>query len=89
MVVLGDLNVTPWSPWFRRLLEAGGLADLAGGPHRPTWAPAPVPAALGLALDHVLATPGIRLLSRRLGPRLGSDHRPVVVHLEVLPVTPR
>ena len=83
IAVVGDLNVTPWSPWFRRLLAAGGLADLAGGPHRPTWAPGAVPVALGLPLDHSLATPGIRLAHRSLGPRLGSDHRPVVVHLDV------
>jgi endonuclease/exonuclease/phosphatase (EEP) superfamily protein YafD len=88
MVVVGDLNVTPWSPWFRRLLQAGRLTDLGGGPQRPTWAPAPLPGVLGLPLDHALATPGIRLLHRRLGPRLGSDHHPVLLHLEVLAPAP-
>lgn len=83
LVVAGDLNVTPWSPWFRGMLEAGGLRDMAGGLHAPTWAPGPVPWFLGIPLDHLLATPGITLRDRALGPHLGSDHRPIVSRLAV------
>ena len=41
VVVLGDLNVTPWSPHFSRLLSDSGLQDSAHGfgvqPTWPTW----------------------------------------------------
>jgi endonuclease/exonuclease/phosphatase (EEP) superfamily protein YafD len=74
--------MTPWSPWFVRLVREAGLRDSgAGRGVRPTWAPAPVPTWLGLPVDHMLGTPGFRVLTRELGPRMGSDHRPMVTEL--------
>jgi endonuclease/exonuclease/phosphatase (EEP) superfamily protein YafD len=82
MLVAGDLNMTPWSPWFARLVREAGLRDSgAGRGVRPTWAPAPVPAWLGLPVDHLLGTPEFRVLARELGPRMGSDHRPLVTEM--------
>ncbi len=84
VVVLGDLNCTPWSPRFQDLLRDGRLRD--SGAHevlRPTW-----PAALGvfgIPLDHCLVGPGVRLHARRIGPRVGSDHRPLIVEFGLAP----
>lgn len=74
-VVAGDLNVTPWSPWFRLLLRRTGLADsrVGFGLHA-TWPARFVP--LGIPIDHILVR-GVGVSARGVGPELGSDHRPV------------
>jgi endonuclease/exonuclease/phosphatase (EEP) superfamily protein YafD len=83
VVLLGDLNCTPWSPAFDRLQAAAGLRDSGRGRGlHPTWLSA-MP-FIGLPIDHVLVGPGIGVRGRRVGPDIGSDHRPVVADL-VLP----
>jgi endonuclease/exonuclease/phosphatase (EEP) superfamily protein YafD len=32
-----------------------------------------------IPIDHCLFSPGIRILSKEVGPRVGSDHFPVIV----------
>ncbi len=75
--VAGDLNTTPWSREFRRLLAQSGLDG-------PLLRPRTLPARLGwagLPIDHVLAGGGLRVAAVEPGPDLGSDHRPVVARL--------
>lgn len=81
-IVAGDLNMTPWSPTFRHLLEAGGLRDTAlGRSITATWASRqPI---VGLPIDHVLASPQIVTRHYEVGPDLGSDHLPVIAELAV------
>jgi len=91
MILAGDFNSAPWS--FRRRYEdrAFGLIrrDRAlatwptghAGPWR--WA-APFPF---MPIDHLYAGPGWATVSVRRGPRVGSDHYPLVVILA--PVAPR
>ncbi len=77
-LVVGDLNCSPWSPHFRALLRDGRLRDSGEGRGlQATW-----PARLGffgIPIDHVLYGAGLQVLERRLGPRVGSDHRPLIV----------
>ena len=82
-VVAGDLNATPWSRPFRRLVATSGLVDTAlGRGVRPTWhAYLPAPR---IPIDHVLVPPGAVVLRREVGPDIGSDHFPVEVEF-VLP----
>lgn len=78
VLLLGDLNVSPWSPYYRRLLETSRLRDSAQGRSiRPTW-PAPLP-PLWIQLDHALHTPELAVLSRSVGPDVGSDHYPLLL----------
>jgi endonuclease/exonuclease/phosphatase (EEP) superfamily protein YafD len=78
VLLLGDLNVTPWNYYFRRLLREAGLQDSARGRGvQPTW-PASNP-LLRIPLDHGLCSPEIRIVSREVGPPVGSDHFPVIV----------
>ncbi|ODT63449.1 MAG: hypothetical protein ABS77_03915 [Phenylobacterium sp. SCN 69-14] len=89
LILSGDFNSTPWS--FSRRRE-----DAAFGLERRTRAVFSWPAGrlpkLGieapfplLPIDHVYAGPGWRTVSVRRGPRLGSDHYPVIVTLAVSP----
>lgn len=80
LIVAGDLNLTPFSPQFEGLLRAGGLANAAAGyGWQPTW-PTFLPPA-GIQIDHVLVRNGIETQDFRRGPRIGSDHRPIVADL--------
>jgi endonuclease/exonuclease/phosphatase (EEP) superfamily protein YafD len=80
LAVVGDLNVSPFSPYFRELLARGGLRSAADGfGWEPTW-PSFLPPA-GIQIDHALVTPAITVQSFRRGPFDGSDHRPIVVDL--------
>lgn len=81
-IVAGDLNTTPWSQTFRRLLGDGGLRDAAlGRSITATWmSRQPV---VGLAIDHVLTSPQIVVRHYEVGPDLGSDHLPVIAGLAV------
>lgn len=80
VVVMGDLNTTPYSPRFRDLARRGGLTDAAiGAPWRTTWISRFPP--FGLTLDHVLLGAALRPLGRRVADGIGSDHFPVIVDL--------
>jgi endonuclease/exonuclease/phosphatase (EEP) superfamily protein YafD len=84
VVVIGDFNVTPWSPHFTALLERGRLRDAAAGfGWQPTW-PSFLP-LLGLQIDHALVSTGIEVNSFARGRVEGSDHRPIVIDLRLPP----
>lgn len=79
-VLLGDLNLTPYAPAFARLLEQSGLRDAFGDRlWRPTWQAGLWP--LALPIDHVLVPVSSCVLDAKVGPSIGSDHRPVRVTL--------
>ncbi|MCI0436743.1 MAG: endonuclease/exonuclease/phosphatase family protein, partial [Gemmatimonadetes bacterium] len=80
LAVVGDFNVTPFSPYFSRLLREGGLRNCANGAAlAPTW-PARVP-PLFIRIDHCLATPDLSATGVRIGPYVGSDHYPIAVDI--------
>lgn len=78
-VVVGDFNLTPWSPTYSQLLDEVGLLDAAAGMGvTPTWYRWPL-FPCGMVLDHVWYSPNLRCLQRRVLPDMGSDHRPIFV----------
>jgi endonuclease/exonuclease/phosphatase (EEP) superfamily protein YafD len=90
MILGGDFNATPWSAALRAGDRMFGLVRrdraLATWPadaiaDRPLAFPTPF-----MPIDHVYAGPDWATVSVRRGPRLGSDHYPVVVVLA--PVAP-
>ena len=82
VVVVGDMNSSPWSYAFRELRRRGGLVDtMRGAGLQPSW-----PDGWGLLavpIDHVLHTAGLASANRRTGPAFGSEHRPVIVSIGV------
>jgi len=82
-LIAGDFNQTPWSPRFQKVKRTGGLRDSSQGRWiNNTWQIYPTFMG-GLAIDHVLHTPDIKVLERKVGGDLGSDHRPVVVDFQL------
>lgn len=82
MIVMGDLNCTPWSFYFQKLLREGKLYDSEQGfgpqcSFNTRWI---VPI---LPLDHYLVTSTLEVRSRSVGPNVGSDHLPIFVHLQL------
>lgn len=85
VILAGDLNCEPGSAPLARLGPDWLDAPLAAGAAAPTF-PAPAPAR---RIDHVLVAPAARwrvLGAAVLDERIASDHRPLVVDLELLPV---
>ncbi|HEX3886107.1 MAG TPA: endonuclease/exonuclease/phosphatase family protein [Phenylobacterium sp.] len=93
-IVVGDFNSTPWSFARRREDKALGLirrtrglfswpAEQVSHNHLPAMFPV-------LPIDHVYAGAGWRTVAVKRGPKLGSDHYPVLVILEsdVRPAAP-
>jgi endonuclease/exonuclease/phosphatase (EEP) superfamily protein YafD len=82
VVLVGDLNISPWSPYFYDLLRTSGLKDSRDGfGIQASW-PTFVPFFL-IPLDHCLVHPSIQVLDRRIEPSIGSDHYPVLIKLAV------
>ncbi len=82
LILLGDLNVTPWNYHFRRLLKRTGLIDSSKGRGiQPTW-PNYNPLLL-IPIDHCLHSSDISVLSKRIGVDVGSDHYPVIVDFAI------
>lgn len=84
-ILTGDLNVTMWSPVYKRTVGGLGLTNTRRGfGVRPTW-----PSRFGLAgipIDHCLVSEHFGVTGCRVGPDIGSDHRPLVVELRLKPV---
>ncbi|MFH5803539.1 endonuclease/exonuclease/phosphatase family protein [Alienimonas sp. DA493] len=76
VAVCGDLNCTPWSPYFADLLDDAALSDPRGGGRSPVSWQAQHP-LFALPIDHVLAGGGAYVTSLEAGPNVGSDHRPL------------
>jgi len=83
LVIAGDFNMTPWSYRQQHLLAATGLRRhttfLRSWPtDGQYWLPWPT-----FLIDQVLTTPDIKSVSICIGPRLGSDHLPVIAVLRM------
>jgi endonuclease/exonuclease/phosphatase (EEP) superfamily protein YafD len=78
LVVLGDLNVSPFSPHFQAFVAAGHLKSAAQGyGWQPTW-PTFLPPA-GIQIDHALTSAGITVTRFWRGASVGSDHLPILI----------
>lgn len=80
-IFMGDFNLTPFSPYFRRILSISGLRDSSLGLGlRPTWKSSnPM---FAIPIDHILISQDLAVTSREIGPSLGSDHNPVVLSVK-------
>ena len=87
LILLGDLNTTPWNYHFRRLLRRSGLSDSSKGRGvQPTW-PSNNPLML-IAIDHCLHSADITIVDRKIGGNVSSDHYPVIIDFVILAKPP-
>ncbi|HWT31006.1 MAG TPA: endonuclease/exonuclease/phosphatase family protein [Propylenella sp.] len=80
-IVAGDFNMSPWTEKLARFTTATGLRRY--NTFHLTW-----PLRRGsvrliplVAIDNVFASPHFARIATEGGPRLGSDHRPIIVDL--------
>jgi endonuclease/exonuclease/phosphatase (EEP) superfamily protein YafD len=81
VIVVGDLNATPWSSTLREILDEGPLRSTQRFGLHATW-PSGL-GALGLPIDHVLVAGPLEPVARTVEPAFGSDHRMLLVELEL------
>lgn len=85
-VILGDLNITPYSYFFKKLIKDGNLRNSqCGFGVQPSWPDQPFP--LLIPIDHCLVTQDIKVSKRFIGPDVGSDHFPLRVDIQLPEVT--
>ncbi len=83
MIIVGDFNMTPWSSDFQRIVKQGELKNsLVGAGFQPTW-PTWLPMLLRIPIDHALVSPEIEVVDRQVLPNIGSDHRPILVKVNI------
>lgn len=88
VILLGDWNITPYSPFFAKLLESGGFKNQTTSRFfLPTW-PAQYYSLFQIPIDHMLHRGRMTLIEKRLGPSLGSDHHAVVAIYRLEPDAP-
>jgi endonuclease/exonuclease/phosphatase (EEP) superfamily protein YafD len=81
-VVMGDLNVTPWSPYLENMIQDAKLSDARIGQGVvQTW-PAQIP-PLWIPIDHCLVSKDIMLHRFYRGPSIGSDHFPILCRISI------
>jgi endonuclease/exonuclease/phosphatase (EEP) superfamily protein YafD len=82
-ILIGDLNVTPYSPHFIGLERESGLYNVMRGYGiAGTW-PSVLPLPLRIPIDNLLVSHNICLLKRTVLQSFGSDHLPVSTKLRI------
>lgn len=77
-IFIGDLNISSWSPVFRKLLYESGFNDSRQGfGVQATW-PTYMRFFL-IPIDHILVNEHVNVVDREVGDFMGSDHLPVLV----------
>jgi endonuclease/exonuclease/phosphatase (EEP) superfamily protein YafD len=88
LIVAGDFNTTPYSPYFADWLEAAGVTDSRRGRTLSTSWPTMLRWA-GIPIDHVAVNDGFSILSHRRLPNFESDHFGALVEVALRDGEPR
>jgi endonuclease/exonuclease/phosphatase (EEP) superfamily protein YafD len=92
LIVVGDFNSTPWSPYYRQFVDKARLVNAQQGfGLAPTWTslavrklPGWLQPFLSVPIDHIFTRSGslkMRSTSFHAGADIGSDHVPIVAEI--------
>lgn len=81
-IVVGDLNVTMWSHYYKKLIDTTGLENTRKGfGIIPTW-PTSLP-ALMMPIDHCLISEDLNTVNMSKSVNIGSDHYPLLINISI------
>lgn len=93
-LIVGDLNITMWSPYYKKFIRQTELRNARQGfGILPSWpanssvsrVPGTIAPLVSIPIDHYLISPEIKVSKIKIGRNVGSDHLPVIADL-VIPV---
>lgn len=81
-IVMGDLNMSMWSPYYRSFIDRSSLKNTRQGfGTQPSWhVNLPL---LRIPIDHCLVTSKIKVVNNQIGKDIGSDHYPLIADLAI------
>lgn len=84
VIVLGDFNTSPWSPYFNKFLQEADLSSATRG--QGIWATWSYETSLlhwfaKIPIDHITSR-GFDCIDAWAGRANGSDHRPIIAELK-------
>ncbi|BAY62695.1 endonuclease/exonuclease/phosphatase [Calothrix brevissima NIES-22] len=90
LIIMGDFNLTPWSPYYRRFIKTTNLHNTRLGfgilpswprpathVHLPNWM---IP-LLNIPIDHCFVSKQFRVTKIHTGSNANSDHAPLITDL--------
>jgi endonuclease/exonuclease/phosphatase (EEP) superfamily protein YafD len=81
-IVLGDLNLTMWSPYYQQFVNSTHLRNSRQGfGIQPTWGHRTH--LFQIPIDHCLFSSAFYVQNNRVGQEIGSDHRPMITDLKL------
>jgi endonuclease/exonuclease/phosphatase (EEP) superfamily protein YafD len=84
LVLIGDWNLTPYSPYFADLLQTSGLKFQSSGLFlNPTWPSFIEYNFLKIPIDHVLQSSSLKFLDKNVFQGFHSDHNILITTLGV------
>lgn len=90
VLIVGDLNITMWSPYYKKFISQTGLNNARQGfGILPSWpaessvsrVPSIIAPLMLIPIDQVLISPEIKVSKMKIGRNVGSDHLPVIADL--------
>lgn len=84
-ILIGDLNLSMWSPHYEKLISTAGLKNVRRGFGVLPSFPMDSLRLIRVPIDHCLVSRDIAVADCRLGEVMGSDHASLIVDL-VIPV---
>ncbi|HAA33462.1 MAG TPA: endonuclease/exonuclease/phosphatase [Cyanobacteria bacterium UBA8553] len=95
VVLAGDLNITMWSPYYRKFVSQTKLRNSRKGfGVLPSWPmkanyshyskiPPLLSSLVAIPIDHCLISPGLKVSNIRTGENVNSDHLPLIIDLVI------
>lgn len=84
IAMIGDWNITPYSPYFSKLLDTSGLHYKSNGLFQnPSWPNFTLFNFLKIPIDHTLFSPSLRFTNKKVESNFGSDHHAIITTLEL------